>query len=134
MVRLQAEREGSDFVSMSFQQLSTMYISPRLRGGNRFAGESLETFAAIWVRLQAEWEGGDFVLASLQELYTMYIDSRLRGGNRFAGGSLETFAAILVRLQAEREGVEFVLTSFNEFTPRVFLPGCAGETGLPAGL
>ena len=36
-----------------------MYISPRLRGGNRFSGDSLETFAAILVRLQAELEGGD---------------------------------------------------------------------------
>ena len=40
-----------------------MYIFFRLRGGNRFAGGSLETFAAILVRLQAERKGGDFVLA-----------------------------------------------------------------------
>ena len=85
-----------------------MYISPHLRGWNRFAGGSLETFAAIVVRLQAEWEGGDFFLAFFPQLYTMYISSRLRGGNRFAGGSLETFAPNLVRLQAKREGVDFV--------------------------
>ena len=75
-----------------------MYFSPQLRGGNRFAGGSLVTFATIVVLLQAEREGGDFVLASFQQCYTMYISRRLRGGNRFAGGSLETFAAILVRL------------------------------------
>ena len=134
LVRLQAEREGGDFVLAFFQQFYTMYISPRLRGGNRFAGGSLVMFAAILVRLQAEWEGGDFVLASSQQFYTMYIYSRLRGGNRFAGGSLETFAAILVRLQAEREGGDFVLASFNKFAPRMSLPGCAVGTGLPAGL
>ena len=134
MVGLQAEREGGDFVLASFQQFYTMYISPHLRGGNRFAGGSLETFAAIVVRLQAEWEGGDFVLAFLPQFYTMYISPRLRGGNRFAGGSLETFAAILVRLQAEREGVDFVLVSFNKHSHRIFLAGCAGRTGLAAAL
>ena len=49
-----------------------MYISPRLRGGNRFAGEFLDTFAAILVRFQAEREGGDFGLAS--------VNSSARGG------------------------------------------------------
>ena len=44
------------------------------------------------------------------------------------------FAAILVRLQAEREGGDFVLASFNNVMPHIFLPGCAGRTGLPAGL
>ena len=116
----------------SFQQFYTMYISPQLRGGNRFAGGSLETFAAFLVRLQTEREGGDFVLASFQQCYTMYISLRLRGENRFAGGSLETFAAITVRLQAEREGDDFVLASFNKFTPCKFFAGCAGGTGLPA--
>ena len=111
-----------------------MYIYFRLRGGNRFAGGSLETFAAILVRLQAEWEDGDFVSASLQQFYTMFISPRLRGGNRFAGESLETFAAILVRLQAQQEGGDFVLASFNKFTPRIFLAGCVGGTGLPATL
>ena len=81
-----------------------MSISPRLRGGNRFAGGSLKSFAAISVRLRAEQESHDFVLASYQQFYTIYIYSRLRGGNRFAGGSLETIAAILVRIQAERKG------------------------------
>ena len=66
VVRLQAEREGGDFVLASFQQLYTMYISPRLRGVNRFAGGSLETFAANLVRLQAEREGLDFVVASFK--------------------------------------------------------------------
>ena len=110
-----------------------VYFSP-LRGGNRFAGGSLETFAAIVVRLQAEWEGGDFFLAFLPQFYTMYISPRLRGGNRFDGGSLETFAAILVHLQAEREGVDFVLASFDKLSHRIFLAGCAGGTGLATAL
>ena len=59
--RLQAEWEGGEFVLASFQQLYTMYISPRLRGGDRFAGGSLETFAPNLVRLQAKREGVDFV-------------------------------------------------------------------------
>ena len=126
--------EGWGFCFGVFQLFYTMYISPRPRGGNWFSGGSLETFAAILVRLQAEREGGDFVLASFQQFYTMYIYSRLRGGNRFAGRSLETFAVILVRLQAEREGGDFVMAPFNRFTPCIFLPGCAGGTGLPAGL
>ena len=57
---------GCGFCIGVFPIIFTMYISPRLRGGNRFAGGSLETFAAILVRLQAEREGGDFVLASFQ--------------------------------------------------------------------
>ena len=64
----------------------------------------------------------------------MYISPQLRGGKRFAGGSLETFAAILVCLQAEREGGNFVLVSFNNFIQCIFLPGCAGGTGLSAAL
>ena len=111
-----------------------MHISPRLRGGNRFAGVSLEKFAAFLVRLQAEWESVDFVLAFFQQCYTMYIYPRPRGVNRFAGESLETFAAISGRLQAEREGGDFVLASFNNSIPCIFLPGRGGGTGLPAGL
>ena len=65
VVRLQAEREGGDFVLASFQHFYTMYISPRLRGGNRFASGSLETFAANLDRLQAEREGSDYVVASV---------------------------------------------------------------------
>ena len=67
-----------------------------------------------------------------QHFFKMYIYSWLRGGNRFAGGFLETFAVILVRLQAERECGDLVLASFNKLTPRIFLAGCAGGTGLPA--
>ena len=111
-----------------------MYIPPRLRGGNRFAGGSLELFTAIVVRLQAERAGSDFVLASFQHFYTMYISPRLRRRTRFAGGSLETFAAILVRFQAEREGGDFVLASVNSLIPHFILLGCAGGTGLPATL
>ena len=67
LVRLQTDWEGGDFVLASSQQFYTMYIYSRLRGGNRFAGGSLETIAAILVRLQAEREGGDFVLASFNK-------------------------------------------------------------------
>ena len=49
---------GCGFCFGVFQLIYTTYISPRLSGGNRFAGGSLETFAAILVRLQAEREGG----------------------------------------------------------------------------
>ena len=44
------------------QQFYTMYISPGLREGNLFVGDSLLTAAAVLVRIQAEREGGDFVL------------------------------------------------------------------------
>ena len=89
---------------------------------------------AILVRLQAEREGGDFVVASFQQFYTTYISPRLRGGNRFAGGSLVSFASILVRLYAERKGGKFVWRLSINFKPRIFLPGRAGGTSLPAGL
>ena len=106
-----------------------MNVYRLLRGGNRFAVDSLVTFAAIVVRLQAEREGGDLVLAYFQQFYTMYISPRLRGGNRFAGESLETIAAILVRFQAEREGGGFVLAFINSFIPHFILLGCTGGTG-----
>ena len=44
------------------------------------------------------------------------------------------FAAIVLRLQVEREGGDFVVASFNQFTPCLFFAGCAGGTGLTAGL
>ena len=50
-----------------------MYISRQLRGGNRFAGGSLVTFASILVRIQAKREGGDFVLAFLNKLILCMI-------------------------------------------------------------
>ena len=86
------------------------------------------------VRLQVEREGSDFVLTSFQQFNTMYISPRLRGGNRFAGGSLETFAAIW--LASKRNGrveIWFGRLSIN-FIPCIFITGCAGGTGLPAGL
>ena len=43
------------------QQFYTMYISPGLRGGNRLAGGSILTVAAILDRIQAELEGVDLV-------------------------------------------------------------------------
>ena len=117
-----------------FQSIYTTCISPRLHGENRFAGGSLEKFAAIVVRPQAEREGSDFVLASFQQFNTMYISPRLRWGNRFVGGSLETFAAIW--LASKRNGrVEILFWRlFNNFMPYIFIPGCTGGTGLPAGL
>ena len=39
-----------------------MYISPGLREGNLFVGDSLLTVTAVLVCMQAEREGGDFVL------------------------------------------------------------------------
>ena len=133
MVRLQAEREDGDFGLASFQQFYTMYISRRLRGGNWFAGGPLETCAAILVRLQAERKDDDFVLASFNN-FTTFISPRLREGNQFAGGSLETFAAIwLASKRNGRVGILFWRLS-NNFKPRIFLPSCAGGTGLPAGL
>ena len=44
------------------KQFYTMYISPGLRGGNRLAGSSLRTIAAIFFRIEEEREGGYFVL------------------------------------------------------------------------
>ena len=110
-----------------------VYFLPAARE-KRFAGDYLETFAAILVRLQTERKGGEFVLADFLQCYTMYISPRPRGMNRFYGESLETFAAILVRLQAEREGGDFVLAPLNNFIPCIFLPGCAGGGDLPTGL
>ena len=86
LVRLQAEREGGDFVLASFQQFYTMYISPRLRGRNRFAGGSLETFATILVRLQAEWDGGDFVFASFKQFIPCIIIPGCAGGTDLPAG------------------------------------------------
>ena len=37
-----------------FQHFYTMYVPPGLRGGNRLAGDSLFTVAAILGRIQAE--------------------------------------------------------------------------------
>ena len=50
-----------------------MYISRKLRGGDRFAGGSLVTFAPILVRLQATQEGGDYVLASFNKFILCMI-------------------------------------------------------------
>ena len=43
------------------QQFYTMYLSPGLRGGNRLAGGSLLTVAAILDRIQAELKSVDLV-------------------------------------------------------------------------
>ena len=68
LVRLQAKREGGDFVLASFEQVCTVYDSRRLRRWNLFAAGSLVTFASILGRLQAKREGGDFVLTSFNKL------------------------------------------------------------------
>ena len=53
--------EGWRFDFGVCQQFYTMYISPGLRGGNRLAGGSLLTVAAILDRIQAKLEGVDLV-------------------------------------------------------------------------
>ena len=112
LVRLQAEREGGDFVLAFFQQFYTMCIVLPAARGEPACGRVSRDVCGDLVRLQAEREGGGFVLASFQQFYTMCVSPRLRGGNRFAGGSLEMFAAMLVYLQAKWEGGSFVLASF----------------------
>ena len=57
-----------------------MYISRKLRGGTRFAGGSLVTFAAILVRLVAKQEGGGFVLASFNKFILCMIFVGCAGG------------------------------------------------------
>ena len=52
-----------------------MIISPGLRGGNRLAGGSLLTVAAILVRIQVEREGGDYVLVCFN-IFTLYKKER----------------------------------------------------------
>ena len=52
------------------QQFYTMYISPGLREGNLFVGDSLLTVAAV--------------LVCVQLFYTINISPWLRGGNRLA--------------------------------------------------
>ena len=113
--------------------LHHVYFSPAARGEPVFRRVSRDVCGDL-VRLQAEGEGGDFVLASSQHFYTMYNSPRLRGGNRFADGCLETFSAVFVRLQAEWEGGDFVLAYFQQFYTMYIYFGCAGGTGLPAGL
>ena len=45
-----------------FQHLTlSTYRSPELRGGNRLAGGSLFTIAAVLIRIQAERESRDFI-------------------------------------------------------------------------
>ena len=79
LVRLQAKREGSDFV----RRLSinyTVYKSRLLRGWNWFAGSSLVTFAAILVRLQAKREGGEYVLWFFKTIILCMILAGCAGG------------------------------------------------------
>ena len=58
-----------------------MYIYPELRrGGGRFAGGSLDTFASILVHLQAKREGGDYVLASFNKFMLCLFLASSAGG------------------------------------------------------
>ena len=83
-----------------------MYKFPGLRGGNRHAGGSLRTVAAIFVRIQVERKG------VCQHFYTMYISLGLRRENRLPGGSLLTVVAIFVRIQVEQKGGILVAAFF----------------------
>ena len=78
LVRLQAEREGGDYVLASFSY--AVYDSRRLRGWNCFAGGSLVSFASILVRLQAKREVGDYVLASFNKVMLCMILAGCAGG------------------------------------------------------
>ena len=93
-----------------FQCVSTiklsMYEFPGLRGGNRLAGGSLRTVAAIFVCIQVERKG------VCQHFYTMYISLGLRRENRLPGGSLLTVVAIFVRIQVEQKGGNLVAAFF----------------------
>ena len=80
LVRLQAEREGGDFVLASFNKIYAVYDSRRLRGWNQFTGGSLVTFASILVRLQAKHEGADYVLASYNKFMLCMILAGCAGG------------------------------------------------------
>ena len=62
LIRIQAEREGGDFVMVCINNFIPCTFSPGLREGNLFVGDSLQTVAAVLVCIQAEREGGDFVL------------------------------------------------------------------------
>ena len=91
-----------------------MYISPGLREGNLFVGDSLLTVAAVLVRIQAERKGvWVFGFGVCQQFYTMYLSPGLCGGGRLTGGSLLTIAAILDGIEAEREGMDLVSVCFN---------------------
>ena len=68
LVRLQAKREGGDFVLAFFTKIYAVCDSRRLRGWNRFTGGSVVTFASILIRFQAKREVSDYVLASSTNL------------------------------------------------------------------
>ena len=61
------------------QQFCTMYISPGLREGNLFVGDSQLTVAAVLVCMQAEREGGDSVLVCSTINLSTYRSPELRG-------------------------------------------------------
>ena len=94
---------------MCFSIFIPCTLLPGLRGGNRLAGGSLPTVAAILVRIHAERKGGDLVLVCVSIFIPCTSLPGLHEGNLLAGDSLLTVAAILVRIQAKREGGDFVL-------------------------
>ena len=75
------------------QFLFTMYISPGLREGNLFVGDSPPTVAAVLVCILAEREGGDFVLVCFQQLNSPRI------GLPSCAGGTGLPAALYARLQ-----------------------------------
>ena len=86
LVRLQAKREGADYVLASFNKIYAVYDSRRLRGWNRFTIGSLVAFASISVRLEMKQEGGKYFFGAFQQIYAVYDSRRLRRWNRFTGG------------------------------------------------
>ena len=98
---------------MCFNSFIPCTSLPGLRGGNRLAGGSLFTVAAILVCIHAERKGGDLVLVCVSIFIPCTFLPGLREGNLLAGDSLLTVAAVFVRIQAEREGRDFVYACFN---------------------
>ena len=110
-----------------------MYRSPDLRGGNRLAGGSLRTIAAVFVRIQEERDGRYFVLVC----FNIFIPCPFLPG---CTGGTGLPAALYSRLRRfwfayKRNGsVGIWFWCVNNFIPCTFLPGCAGGTGLPVAL
>ena len=95
-----------------------MYISPGLREGSLFVGDSLLTVAAVLVCIQAEQEGGYSVLVC-------FNSPELRGGNRLAGGSLRTIARFLFAYKKNGNmGICFGV--FQHFHTMYLSPGLRG--------
>ena len=87
-----------------------------------------------FVRPPSVTGGWRICFGAFQQIYAVYDSRRLHGWNRFTGGSLVTFVSILVRIRVKQEGGDFVLAPFNKFMLCMIIPGCTGETVLPAAL